>query len=196
MSEANAKTFFDYLDNSLATSTMKTNAYTYALDSLERVGWLTSAHIVASSATDFNIAFPTAAVRLLSVFYDDHQCSRETRETLRLLGGEGWRDHLGIPIAYTEYAEPDRNFRPFPRPDLSNSALSYPNSEPFGRDYPTNAFVLFTSDRTDPPTWLDVPTALLMVAYARSLESASQDLDAANACEAVAQTLIGIIANA
>ena len=196
MSETNAKAFFDYLDNSMASSAAKTSAYTYALDSLEKVGWLTTASLVAVAARASTVSFPTGAVRLLHLFYEDRQLFRETRPALREVGGDLWHEAVGFPIAYIEEGEADRLFVPYPRPDIASGAASYPNSEPFGRDYPVGTFIAITSDRDDPPTWLDVPCALLMIAHARRFESATQDLEMAMVCEELAQLLVGITANA
>ena len=115
MSETNAKAFFDYLDNSMASSAAKTSAYTYALDSLEKVGWLTTASLVAVAARASTVSFPTGAVRLLHLFYEDRQLFRETRPALREVGGDLWHEAVGFPIAYIEEGEADRLFVPYPR---------------------------------------------------------------------------------
>ena len=196
MSETNAKAFFDYLDNSMAASAAKTSAYTYALDSLEKVGWLTTAGLVSVTARQSVITLPSGAVRLLHLFYDNRQLFRETLAGLRDIGGPRWRDVIGTPTSFIEGDRLDRQFVPYPRPDIASGAASYPNSEPLGRDYPVGMFVTISSTRDDPPTWLDVPCALLMVAHARRLESPTQDLEMAMVCEELAQLLVGIIANA
>ena len=196
MSETNANAFFDYLDNSMASSAAKTSAYTYALDSLEKVGWLTTVGLSSVLARQASVTFPSGAVRLLHLFYDNRQLFRETLAGLRDVGGPRWRDTIGTPIAFIEGDQLDRQFVPYPRPDIASGAATYPNSEPLGRDYPVGMFATITSDRDHPPTWLDVPCALLMVAHARRLESATQDLEMATVCEELAQLLVGIIANA
>lgn len=196
MSETNAKAFYDYLDNSQASSAAKTSAYTYALDSLEKVGWLTTIGLSSVTARQSVVTFPTNAVRLLHLFYEDRQLFRETHATLRDIGGPRWRDTIGFPVAFIEGDLLDRQFVPYPRPDIASGAASYPNNEPLGRDYPVGMFITITSDRTAPPTWFDVPCALLMLAHTRRMESAIQDLEMAMVCEELAQLLTGILANA
>lgn len=196
MSETNAKAFFDYLDVSQTATAAKTSAYTYALDSLEKVGWLTTTGLIAVTARQSVVTLASGAVRLLHLFYDNRQLFRETLAGLRDIGGPRWRDTIGTPIAFIEGTQLDRQFVPYPRPDIASGAAVYPNSEPLGRDYPVGMFVTITSDRDDPPTWLDVPCALLMVAHARRLESPTQDLEMAAVCEELAQLFVGIIANA
>ncbi|MCA9640058.1 MAG: hypothetical protein KC492_05160, partial [Myxococcales bacterium] len=175
MSETNAKLLFDYLDTSMASAATKTSAYTYTLDSLERVGWLTTATLVTAGARASAVSFPTGAVRLLYLFYENRQLFRETRAALRDLGGVRWRDVIGTPTSFIEGELTDNQIVPYPRPSIASGPASYPNGEPFGRDYPVATFVMITSDRAAPPTWFDAPCALLMLAHARRLESATQD---------------------
>ena len=192
MSELNAKLLFDDWDANAATSTMKANGYEYALDALERLGWFTASTQVAVTANDATFTLPAGAARLLNAFWDTRELFKATRESLHA-EGEAWQDALGIPLAYTEDKELDGTFRLYPRPPLPSDAFTYPNAEPFGRDYPRYAVVTVTSQRTDPPTWLDPVAALMMLAYARDLESSTQDLTAVDAAVGLAAFLIEVV---
>ena len=168
MSEANAKQLVTDWDAGMATSTMTTNGYEYVLDDLERLGWLTAATQVASVAETATYTLPTGAVRLLTVFYGDRELFRESRSALRYYG-ERWRDRSGSPIAFLEDQETDNTFRLWPTPTLASDSFTFPNGEPFGRDFPRYCIITVASHRDDPPTWLDVTAALLTLAYTREI---------------------------
>ena len=196
MSEVNAKQLFDDWDVSTATSTQKANGYEYALDSLERLGWLTTATLVAVTALTGTYSFPTGAVRLLKVFYDDRELLRESRRALRSDGGADWFRQTGSPIAYTEDQELDQVFRVYPIPEQNSASFTYPNGEPFGRDYPRNALVTVASMRDDVPAYMEAIAALWMIQYARSMESKSQDLEFAAALNDLIAFLTNVVARA
>ena len=89
--------------------------------------------------------YPAAAVELLYYFQHAYQLPHITEETLEAYEIT-WRDDSGAPRAWKTNEENAREFRLYPNPNITSTALGVGATEPFGEDFPTNMGALIYSD--------------------------------------------------
>lgn len=148
-----------------------------------------------SSAT---MVLPDELVHLRAVFYDDRQLDYLTHQQLRAVFGPDWRSRKGAPIAYTTEGESWRTIRLVPVPDRPSELPLIPLWSPLGADYPLGAIMVLAAELTDlPPAmleWLDMWTALSVLALALAEDSPRRDVEMATVFDEAARALYPLIA--
>lgn len=194
MAKADVLQLVSDLSGGLADPFTSEELYREAVLGIEAQQLLVSLRLFSHDTTaDYDA--PPPAVRILAVFYDDRELSRESADSLQSLQPD-WRDRIGMPVCYVLDSEGDRRFRFFPRPQESSKDLSFPTGTPFGADFPGYAgAMLYTEARQDVPPWLELPLALLILAREFARESTEhRDLAFADGCGKLAARLLGWVA--
>lgn len=130
------------------------------------------------------LTIPTAAVRLLGIFYSGRQLSEDSIVTL---AGRNvnWRDEVGAPWSYTRDGEDARTVRVFPKPPrvpISAETTTIYTDTPL--------FLYAEAPTTGIPEVLQLPLALLILAREFERESNHRDLNAAQVWRAMGENML------
>lgn len=118
---------------------------------------------------------PHPAIRLLGVWYGEHELAMTTAQQLEATQWD-WRTREGTPHAAVTETEGDRMFRLFPSPDAQSQEFSFVHGLPFGVDFPGYCVIAaYTEVRDEIPNWLDLPVALAVLARAFAREERYRD---------------------
>lgn len=167
--------------------------YDRVVEDLSRFPWLTTASIVAVSTTTGQIQLTDTMSKILAMFWDTRQLAPLTLDQVESFN-RLWRGERGDPHSYVVEDEPHKVFRLYPRPIAPNKALSYPNSQPLGKDFPAYAVtILHTELRVDLPEWLELPVALECAAREMERESNHRDVRWATQARSMADTLFSMV---
>ncbi len=117
-------------------------------------------------------------VNILALIYDDREIDEIPLRQLEMLDPY-WRDSKGMTTSYTEEDVSKKTVALYPTPDRPSTPLGSTFGEPLGGDYATyNAIVFYSQaalDPTQPPSYLELPTALRIMAREFNRESDHPD---------------------
>src|SRR5216684_957696 len=117
-------------------------------------------------------------VNILILIYDDREIDEIPLRQLEMLD-PWWRDSRGITTSYTEEDVSKKTIALYPTPDRPSTPLGGTFGEPLGGDYATyNAIVFYSQaalDPIQPPFYLELPTALRIMAREFNRESDHPD---------------------
>jgi len=100
-----------------------------------------------------------------------------------------WRDHIGVPVAYTSESEDETVFRLYPRPAVPSTAYDVLLGPPFGAGFPSGQVFIVYSHGAEVPRWLELAVTLRILTWEFSRESSHKDAAFVRACQRLA-TLI------
>lgn len=146
---------------------------------------------VAASDGTAEYNFPTNAILELAIFFDDQQLSFCSPTDLMIYDSDWYTTSTtGTPFAYTKLTNP-RTFIVYPASDTDSDAFIFSHGEPFGQDFPDNAFtVFFTSKReTDIPDTVALAIAFKTLSLEFSYPSDHMDVAFSNMCASVGELL-------
>lgn len=140
--------------------------------------WFMLAKTTASATTDETITLTTARA-LAAIFYNGRQLQEVTREDL-MARNRHWRDEVGPATVYLREDVNNETLRFYPRRvnSAETSMIDYLTVEP---------------TTTAIPIVLELPMALFVVAREFSRESNHRDLVFAKECNALGNTLLGML---
>lgn len=133
----------------------------------------TNAEFIAVTEATAVYAFPTAAIRLLAVIFDDHQLRPTLRRALEAYDS-AWRSRKGTPRSWLTQDEDTRTFRLVPVPPQDGQAIG--TSTPFIGAFPAeNLTVVYTENVTDVLPWDELWVALEVLSREYGRESDHHD---------------------
>lgn len=193
MSKATVLTLVSDLTLGAADATAADRYYDRVVEDLARFPWMTAMSLIPVTKGTSQYTLETTQVKILAMFYDARQLGK-----LTLAQAEGlnryWRNEVGQPHSYVVEDEAQKTFRLYPSPDLDSKPQSFPNSQPFGIDFPAYTIVLLhTETRTDVPAWLELPVALEVAAREMERESSHRDVEWATQARAMADALFSMV---
>lgn len=193
MSKTTVLTLVSDLTLGAADATAAGNYYDRVVEDLARFPWLTTMSLIPVTKNTSQYTLDTDQANIIAMFYDARQLGK-----LTLAQAEGinryWRNEVGQPHSYVVEDEAHKTFRLYPSPDLDSKPQSFPNSQPFGLDFPAYTIVLLhTETRTDVPLWLELPVALEVAAREMERESSHRDVEWATQARAMADALFSMV---
>lgn len=194
MSKATVLTLVTNLTLGAASDTTITgNYYDRVVEDLARFPWLTNMSLIPVTAPTAQYVLDTTQVKIAAMFYDSRQLSKLTLAQVEALN-RTWRNEVGEPHSYVVEDEGQKTFRLYPSPNLDSKPQSFPNTQPFGLDFPAYTIViLHTETRTDLPAWLELPVALETAARAMEAESTYRDVGWAQQAHQMAAMLFNMV---
>ena len=194
MSKSTVLTLVDdmTLGASVGSSVVSTY-YDRVVEDLARFPWLTTTSLIPIVAGTSSYQLDNAQAKIIGMFYDRRQLGKLTIAEVESMN-RYWRNETGDPHSYIEEGEAVKTFRLYPSPVVASKAQSFPNSKPFGIDFPAyTLLVIHTGTRTDVPTWLELPVALEVAAREMERESPHRDLEWAQAAHNMASLLFEMV---
>jgi hypothetical protein len=189
MSRADVLTKAQFYAHDLADNSALDRFCSELIYELGRSAHLVNTAIVPVSSGAAIYSYPTNAIEMLDVFYDDKILSAERQETIEQ-NARTWQATAGTPSAWVKEMENKQELRIYPTSSATTGDLSYPNAEPLGVDMPDNAFVmLFTEYRPDPLVWMEDWMALEIASREFARESDHTDAAMAKVCGEIGQLL-------
>lgn len=198
MSQTTAMAWLPLLGNLQAEDPQMTSYYLEGMTDLAKRPLFCSMTLIPVVAGTAEYALPEPAsapwgVRILAVFLDDVMLSLTTRKCLEAISPD-WRDHRGMPIAFTTSEQEPRAFRVYPTPQDASAAQSFILGAPFGVEYPAGTLcVLHTDYRTELPPWMDLPIAFAVLWREFSRDSDHKDAMFAQACKTLGDLAYGMV---
>lgn len=193
MSKATVLTLVSDLTLGAADATAAGRYYDRVVETLARFPWMTNFSLIPATKGTSQYTLETAQAKVLAVFYDNRQLGKLTLAQVEGIN-RGWRNEVGTPHSYVVEDESQKSFRLYPTPDLDSKPQSFPNSQPFGIDFPAYTIVvLHTETRTDVPLWLELPVALEVAAREMERESSHRDVEWASQARAMADALFAMV---
>lgn len=159
---------------------------------LARASQTLEINLIPSVADTAQYAYPSDAVNLLAVFYDDKQLSRAT---IREMDAHSinWRDERGTPDDVVTEFEDAKTFRLAPTPDRASADFIFMGT-PLGSEYPEyTCAALYQQKRDDLPAYFDLYMALEILSREFSRESDHRDLRFAQACQQLAALVLRMV---
>lgn len=183
------------LGHGLADATRVEDYYLDATIDLARRGVRVDARLITTTSADQAVyPLPDDAYAVLGVFWDDRMLSRITPRGAERLARD-WRALRGAPQAWIDDTEDAQAFRLLPVPTVGPTDFSFILGSPWGTDFPRGAVAaLHTERRDDWPHEFDLPLALDVLTREFRRPSAHRDPTFAQACEALAGALYGLLA--
>lgn len=167
--------------------------YDRVVEDLARFPWLTTMSLIPVVAGTSSYQLSNAQAKIIGMFYDRRQLGKLTIAEAESLN-RYWRNEQGDPHSYIEEGEAVKTFRLYPSPIFTSKSQVFPNSRPFGIDFPAyTLLVIHTGTRTDLPTWLELPVALEVAARELERESPHRDLEWAQAAHNMASLLFEMV---
>ncbi len=155
--------------------------YNDTMIELAEENWTCDAQAFAVTPGQTEIALGTVlinVINLLGIIYDDREIDEIPLRQLEMLD-PWWRDSKGITTSYTEEDVSKKTIALYPTPDRPSTPLGGTFGEPLGGDYATyNAIVFYSQaalDPIQPPFYLELPTALRIMAREFNRESDHPD---------------------
>ena len=190
MARAGVESLALTIANSVGDTNEITRIYDDVVFDLGRGEIITQLGLIAGVSGTASYAFPSAAIEILGVFYDDTELRETTIAELDTFMSQ-WRDMTGRPIVYLLEGEDERTFRLIPTPVDSSGSVA---GLSFGADYPTHGIgVIYTEDRTDLMTYLELPVAVGIAAREMRNVTNHQDLKTSEAFSAIADILFSMV---
>lgn len=190
MSAVTVKQLVTDFEHGMGDATRIDQEYNEVVEALEKLNWWHQTTLVTMTKSTGQYSFPTDAIRLVTLFYDDRQLIEEPKLAVES-ESPTWQDQQGTPISYVLEDEPDRKFRLYPKPLLNSKDFIFALGAPFGQDFPEYAVAaVATKRRATFSVWFDMLAALLICAREFKREGRQRDPDFAVACDEVARLVI------
>ena len=156
--------------------------------SLSEQPLLVQAELVPVTLNQATFTLPASALTLHWCFYMNRQLDYMDLIDLEVLSPQ-WRDHIGVPVAYTSESEDETVFRLYPRPAVPSTAYDVLLGPPFGAGFPSGQVFIVYSHGAEVPRWLELAVTLRILTWEFSRESSHKDAAFVRACQRLA-TLI------
>ena len=207
MAKADVLQRVDDLSVSQADQTAAGKLYDEAVFDLGRQDWLTNVAVLFSSNGVGTYTPPSQAIRILGIFFEDTFMSSVGIRELDSIN-RGWRDELGFPIAMVVDRETGKDFRLYPKPDVTTPAGSGSQQlglmtlgegqlgglVPLDGSFPSYGISIFyTEKREDVLSYMELPVALAVLVREFSRESDHKDATFAGLCIEMAAHLFSMI---
>jgi hypothetical protein len=147
---------------------------------------------LTAGTQDYN--FPADALQLVSAFYNSDQIHLADNRDLEAYS-KAWRTSTGDPKVITQDEQSAREYTIFPIPSSTSDPVIPIHGEPFGEDFPDNAFTLLYSDnrQDDIPDIYIIPVALESIGREFDYPSDHTDTEFAESCHSIAGVLFKLI---
>lgn len=189
MSQANVLALVQLLSNGEADTTLQMVFYDEGVIELAEKLWLTTTAVLFYTAGQSTVSLPADLIETLSIFYDNEALTEMSLEELLYLYGDNWRQRKGRPTAYTRESETNRIMEVSPTPQITS-----PVSTDVNAGYqPYSGAIIYSQTRTDVPTYLELPLALMILKREYWRESPHQDRVMGGLCGQLAEMLLGML---
>lgn len=179
MAKADTLALITFLSSGTNDPSTTDRYYNDVMIELARENWTCDAQAFAVNAGQTEVNLGTLSyVNLLGVVYDDREIDEIPLRQLEMLDPY-WRDSRGITTSFTREDETGKFVALYPTPNITSNPLGGTFGEPLGGDYTTyNAVVFFSIaplDPLQPPYYLELPTAMRVMAKEFNRESDHPD---------------------
>lgn len=193
MSKADILQLVDDLSQGQAEASTAESYYDDITNELAHKQVLTNVTLLTAAAGDTSFTEPETSADVLAVFWGDRQLTEAKRQELEWSTPE-WRSREGAPQAWITENEAEQTFRLYPFPNIPSDTLVPILGDPLGAGYADHSVaVLYTENREDLPTYLNLPVALDILAREFSRESGHKQLEFAQACSSLANILYAMV---
>jgi len=194
MPQADVLSLVNLLSTGLRDSTAASNYYTrIVLEHGSMRTSLTDATYVAGVADQLTYSKPTAAIRILGVFYDQAWLYGEDERSLQRFD-PFWRELSGAPAVYSFDAETLDTIAVVPRPARSGAAIGV--TTPFTGFPSDNLTVVYTNNAADVQPWEELAVACDILAREFGRWSDHQDTSASATWRQLADFFLTVTDNA
>ena len=181
------------LSNSRADATVCGDYYDQLVDEMGRskLESLVNAELAAVVAADGSYSFPTNAIALLAVIFDDKQLMQASEMDVET-SDDLWRETQGTPICFVIEDEDARVIQLYPTPARAGDTIG--GSTPFVLPHPAgNLTYIYTERRSTEHAYETLWMALEILAREFARDSNHQDLKFSAAARAFANVLKTIL---